>query len=383
MSRQWWGARALGVGVLACGIAVAGVGPAWADSRAATVGVPSSVVVTGLSSVSEGRVEGEGQALSPELAAAIEEARRQVTSMAKTHPAAEVRTSAWNALRSSRGDDALLEWFAPGAGFDYAKQRSRETRARNKAFCERVAATHTAEFSPKVRTAATRALKGSAAEQAAFVMTGYAQAQQLDRTVRESGERQRLEVTLKERDFVRDRADQDEGEQVRVAARWALRPGAADTDVAEFFGYGWATGAALDLEAYRTRVADAEAVRHYTLTRLIGKATDAEAAVLGAADAAKARAEAKRAWKAVAEHSDAARRAWLAEQAAATAQAENWRTVVALSREPAQELWKAISATAETNQKAWAGEQTRAQEAAAFWQAMHDRAQDGENRTRG
>ncbi|MFD9377851.1 hypothetical protein ACFWBH_20290 [Streptomyces sp. NPDC059999] len=383
MSRQWWGTRALGIGVLACGIAIGGVGPAWADAHAATVAAPSSVVVTGVSSVSEGRVEGERQALSPELAAAVEEARRQVTSMAKTHPAAEVRTSAWNALRSSRGDEALLEWFAPGAGFDYAKQRARETRARNKAFCERVAATHTAGFSPEVRAAATRALKGSAAEQAAFVTTGYAQAQQLDRTARESGERQRLEVTAKERGFVRDRADQDVGEQVRGAARWALRPGAADTDVAEFFGYGWATGAALDLEAYRTQAADTEAVRHYTLTRLVREATDAEAAVLDAADAAKARAEAERAWEALSEHSDAARRAWLAEQAAATAQAENWRAVAALSRESAQELWKSISATAETNQKAWAGEQSRAQEVAAFWQAMHDRAQDGESRTRG
>ncbi|MEV6576314.1 hypothetical protein [Streptomyces sp. NPDC051577] len=382
MSRQWWGTRALGVAVLAGGIAIGGMGPAWADSRAAAA-ASSPVVDTAVPSAFAGSADGEGQALSPELAAAIEEARRQVTSMAKTHPAAEVRTSAWNALRSSRGDDALLEWFAPDGGFDYAKQRARETRARNKAFCERVAATHTVGFSPEVRAAATRALKGSAAEQAAFVKTGYAQAQQLDRAAREAGERQWLEVTAKERDFVRGRADQDAGEQVRVAARWALRPGAADTDVAEFFGYGWATGATLDLEAYRTRVADADAVRHYTLTRLIKEATDAEAAVRGAADGAKSRAEANQAWNAVSEHSDAARRAWLAEQAAATVQAENWRAVVALSREPAQELWKTISATVETTQKAWAGEQTRAQEAAAFWQAMHDRAQDGENRTRG
>ncbi|MEU9801459.1 hypothetical protein [Streptomyces sp. NPDC051000] len=382
MSRQWWGARALGVGVLASGIAVAGVGPAWAEARAAAF-VPSSVAATGAPSVFADPAGASGQALSPELAAAIEEARRQVTSMAKTHPAAEVRTSAWNALRSSRGDEALIEWFAPGGGFDYAKQRARETRARNKAFCERVAATHTAGFSPEVRAAATRALKGSAAEQAAFVKTGYADAQQRDRTARESGERQRLEVEARDRDFVRDRADQDPGEQVRVAARWALRPGAADTDVAEFFGYGWATGAVLDLEAYRTQVADAEAVRHHTLTRLVREATDAEAAVRGAADAAKARAEAERAWKAVSEHSGEARRAWLAEQAAAAAQAEHWQAVVALSRDSARELWKTISATAETGQGAWAGEQTRAQEAAAFWQTMYDRARDGENRTRG
>ncbi|MEV3987927.1 hypothetical protein AB0J57_03375 [Streptomyces sp. NPDC049837] len=323
-----------------------------------------------------------GRPDSPELAAAIEEARRRVTSLAKTHPAAEVRTSAWNALRSSRGDEALIEWLAPGGGFDYAKQRARDTRARNKAFCERVVATHTEGFSPEVRAAALRALKGGAAEQAAFVKTGYAEAQGRDRTAREAGERQRLEISAKDRDFVRGVGERGPGEQVRVAAQWAQRPGATDADVQEFFGYGWATGAVLDLEAYRTRIADAEAVRHHMLTGLIQEATAAEAAVKGAADAARARAEAELAWKAVSEHAGAAQRAWLAEQAAAADQAENWRAVALLSRESAEQLWKAISGTAESHQNAWAAEQAGAEHAAAFWKAMFDLAQDGESRTR-
>ncbi|WP_328966580.1 hypothetical protein [Streptomyces sp. NBC_00239] len=363
-------------GVLAGGIAVAGLAPAWADARTAA---PSSV--TAASSLAP--ADQPGQTLSPELAEAIAEARKRVTLTAKTHPAAEVRTSAWNALRSSRGDEALFEWLAPGGGFDYARQRARETRARNRAFCERVAATHTTGFSPEVRAAALRALKGGVTEQAAFVKTGYADAQRRDRTAREAGEQQRLEVAAKDREFVRALGEQDPGEQVRVAAQWAVRPGAAEPDVAEFFGYGWATGAALDLEAYRTRVADAETMRHHALTRLIREATAAEAAVKGAADAAKARAEAERAWQAVSEHAGAAQRAWLAEQAAATAQAQNWRAIAALSRESAEQLWKVISGTAEGNQDAWAGEQAGAEEAAAFWQAMYDRARDGENRTRG
>ncbi|MFD5427274.1 hypothetical protein [Streptomyces sp. NPDC127084] len=378
MSRQWWGARTVAVGVLSGAIAVAGVGPAWAGVRteaaAPASGAPS------VSVVAAGEAE---QTFSPELAAAIDEARRRVTSMAKTHPAAEVRTSAWNALRSSRGDEALVEWLAPGGGFDYAKQRARDSRARNKAYCERVVATHTVEFSPEVRAAAARALKGSAAEQAAFVRTGYAEAQRRDRAAREDGVRQQLEVGARDRDFVRELGERDPGEQVRVAARWALRPGAVDADVAEFFGYGWATGAALDLEAYRTRVADAETLRHHTLTLLIREATAAEAAVRGAADAAAARAEAERAWKAVSEHADAAQRAWLAEQAAAAAQAENWQAVALLSQESAQQLWKAISGTADSSRSAWAGESAGARDAAAFWQAMFDRAQDGESRARG
>ncbi|MFG2999830.1 hypothetical protein [Streptomyces sp. NPDC048340] len=371
MSRQWWGARTAAAGVLAGGIAIGGVAPAWAD---APVAAAASSTVPGAQAE---------QTLSPELAAAIEEARRRVTSMAKTHPAAEVRTSAWNALRSSRGDEALLEWLAPGGGFDYAKQRARETRARNKAFCERVVATHTVGFSPEVRAAAARALKGSVAEQAAFVKTGYADAQRRDRTAREATEQQRLEVAAKDRDFVRALGEHDPGEQVRVAAQWALRPGTTDTDVAEFFGYGWATGAALDLEGYRTRVADGETLRHHTLTLLIREATAAEEAVKDSADAAQARAAAERAWKAVSAHADAAQRAWLAEQTAAAAQAENWRAVALLSRESAEELWKAISGTAETNQGAWAGEQAGAVEAAAFWKATFEQAQNGETRARG
>ncbi|OEJ34801.1 hypothetical protein [Streptomyces subrutilus] len=382
MSRQWWGGRTAAAGVLAGGIAITGVAPAWADAEMAAT-APSSVSIAPSASSAVPGVQAE-QTPSPELAAAIEEARRRVTSMAKTHPAAEVRTSAWNALRSSRGDEALLEWLAPGGGFDYAKQRARDTRARNKAFCERVVATHTVGFSPEVRAAAARALKGSVAEQAAFVRTGYADAQQRNRAAREATEQQRLEVAARDRDFVRTLGERDPGEQVRVAAQWALRPGATtDTDVAEFFGYGWATGAALDLEAYRTRVADGETVRHHTLTLLIREAAAAEAAVKDAADAAQARAAAERAWKAVSEHADAAQRAWLAEQAAAAAQAENWRAVALLSQQSAEELWKAISGTAETSRGAWAGEQAGAVDAAAFWKAMFERAQDGESRVRG
>ncbi|MER7765032.1 hypothetical protein, partial [Streptomyces sp. NPDC097619] len=292
-NRRVRAARTLTVAVLVAGIAVGAGGPAWAAT-----GAPAAGAFSATASAAE-------PSTPSELTAAVEEARRRVTTMAKTHPAAEVRTSAWNALRSTRGDEALLEWLAPGGGFDYAKQRARETRARNKAFCERVIATHPASFSPEVRAAATRALKGSVAEQAAFVKTGYAEAERRDRAAREAGQQQKLRVAAEDRAFVRSTADHDPGEQVRVAAQWALRPGAADPDVAEFFGYGWATGASLDLEAYRTRVADAEAARHHVLTRLVREAAAAEAAVAEAADAARARAEAERAWQAVSAHAEA------------------------------------------------------------------------------
>ncbi|MFF4406272.1 hypothetical protein [Streptomyces sp. NPDC001404] len=371
MSRQWWVAQALAASMLAGGIAVAGVAPAWADVPTVTATVPAAQPADQLASL---------------RSAAAEDARNRVHYYALYHPAAEVRTSAWNALRNSRGDEAITEWLAPGGGFDYAKQRARDTRARNKAYIERVVRTHTPEFSPQVRAAAERALKGSVAEQAAFVKSGYAEAQQRDRAAREADMQHKLEVAAKDREFVSSLAEHDPGEQVRTAAQWALRAGAGDADVVEFYGYGWVTGGALDLEEYRTRIADAEAVRHSTLNRLIDEAAAAEKALQGSADAAKARAEAERAWKAVADHAAAAQLAWLAEQAAARAQAENWQNVAnaaKAAKESADGIWKNIGDPAAANQDAWAREQSGAGDAAAFWKDMFTRAQDGENRVKG
>ncbi|MFF4603519.1 hypothetical protein ACFY12_12315 [Streptomyces sp. NPDC001339] len=315
--------------------------------------------------------------------AAADSARKEVRRLATGHPAAEVRVSAWNVLRNSRGDEAIAEWLAPGGGYDYARDRARTTRSRNKAFCERVIRTHPQEFSPQVRAAAERALKGTAADQAAFAKTGYAEAQRRDRAAREVDDQRQQEVSAKEREFVRQLAERDPGEQVRVAAQWALRAGATDADVAEFYGYGWVSGATLDLEAYRARIADAETVRHHTLSRLIAEAAAAEAAVKDAADAAKARAEAERAWQAVADHADAARKAWLAEQAAAETQSKNWRSIAEAAKGSADGIWKNITDPAEANRDTWAKEQADAAETAGFWQNMFDQARDGEQRVKG
>ncbi|MCC3776838.1 hypothetical protein K6I33_001297 [Streptomyces sp. UNOB3_S3] len=353
--------------VLTGGVAVAGVAPAWADAPA-VVADPA------------GQPADEAAAAK---AAAAQEARDYVLKVAKTNPAAEVRTSAWNALRSTRGDEAIAEWLAPGGGFDAARRRAWDGRARNRQFCERVVRTHSVEFSPEARAAAERALKGTAADQAAFVRTGYAEAQKRDRAVREADTKHKLEVAAKDRDFVSSVAGHDPGEQVRVAAQWALRPGATDADVAEFFGYGWASGATLDFEAFATRIADAEKVRLATLARLVEDADVAEKAVKGSADAAKARAEAERAWKAVAEHSEAARKAWLAEREAAAAQAENWQNIAKAAQESSDELWKNIGKSAGTNQGNWSQEQADALKSATFWQDMFDKARNGEARVKG
>ncbi|MFC4517603.1 hypothetical protein [Streptomyces ehimensis] len=368
MKPQRWLAQMIVAGLLAGGGVLVGVAPAQADA-----------LVSGDTAADQS----SGGELALMRAVVAEDARNRVMHYAKYHPAAEVRVSAWNALRSARGDEAIAEWLAPGGGFDYAKQLARNTRARNKAFCERVVATHPQAFSPEVRAAAERALKGTDADRAAFVRVGYVEAQQRDRTAREADTQRKVELASKDRDFVRSLGEHDPGEQVRVAAQWALRSGATDVDVTEFFGYGWSIGGTLDLEAYRLRVADAEMVRRAVLSRLIEKAAAAEESVKGAADAVKARAEAEVAWKAVSEHAGAAQKAWLAEQEAAAAQAVNWQKIARAAKESADGLWQNIGQSAEANQGSWTEEQSEAAKVAGFWQDMFDRAQGAESRVRG
>ncbi|MEU2391284.1 hypothetical protein [Streptomyces sp. NPDC007369] len=314
---------------------------------------------------------------------AAEAARDRVLRLAKSGLPAEIRASAWNALRSTRGDTAIAEWLTPGGGYDLAKQRLRDTRVRNRAFCERVVATHTAGFSPEVRDAAERALKGTDADRAAFAKTGYAEAQLRDRAAREADAQHPLEIADRDRELVRRMAEQEPGEHVRVAAQWAVRPGASDADIAEFFGYGWASGAALDLEAHRLRRADAEVRRHHALSGLIQQAVAAERDLATAANTARARAEAERAWRAVADNAEAAQDAWLADQEAARAQAERWREIARVSRESADAVWKNITALAEVREGDWTKEQAEAAETAVFWTDMFDRALAGELRVKG
>ncbi|WP_234440541.1 hypothetical protein [Streptomyces rimosus] len=370
MRRQWWIAQALTCSVLVGASAVAGTAPAWADAP-----VSASAAHGGASAQ-------DSDAAALMTAEAAEQARKEVLNYAMTNPYAEVRMSAWNALRSD-DPEAVQKWLAPGGGYTFARNRARSLRARNKAYIERIIRTHPASYSPEVRAAAERALKGSFDDQEKFVRTGYAEAQQRDRAKRDADTQHKQVIAAANREFVGRLAEQDPGEQVRTAARWALRPGATDDDIAEFYGYGWASGAALDLESHRSRIADEESLRHYQLTRLIQMAAAAEEAVKGAADAAQARANAERAWQAVAGHADAARKAWLAEQATAETQSKNWRAIAEHAKTSADDIWKNIADPAGTTGDAWTKQQAGAVESAAFWQNMFDRAMEGEKRVKG
>ncbi|CAM5263855.1 hypothetical protein SXANM310S_02717 [Streptomyces xanthochromogenes] len=360
------------VALLACGGSLlAGTGPARADS-------PVRTVIS-----SRAAAEQPTDEAADLKAAAAESARAYVHSIAVSKLPAELRVSAWNALRNSRGDAAITDWMAPGGGYAYTKQRLKDSRVQNRTFCERVVSTNSEEFSPAVRAAAQKALKGTDADRAAFVKSGYALAREHDRATREADAQHRQEVADGDREFVGTLATRALGEQVRVAAQWAVRPGATDADAAEFYNYGWATAGALDLEAHRLRVTDTEMLRRAGLTQLITQAQAAEAAVRNAADAAKARAEAEAAWKAVSEHADAAQKAWIAEQEAAAAQAENWRNIAKAAKESTNGLWKAIGDPAEANGASWAEEKAAATGSARFWQDMFQQARNAENRVKG
>ncbi|MEW9510940.1 MULTISPECIES: hypothetical protein [Streptomyces] len=353
-------ATALTVALLICG------SPAWA----ATPVPPASAVVTADEAASV-------------TALAAEAARNEVTRIAKSSLPAELRTSAWNALRSTLGDEAIAAWLEPGGGYDLAKQRLRDTRTRNRLFCERVVVTHPPAFSPQVNAAAKNAVKGSDNDRAVFVRTGYEQAQQRDRTARAADTAHQQEVAARERDFVRGLSVADPGAEVRVAAQWAMRPGATDTDVAEFFGYGWVNGATLDLEGYRLRVADGETRRHHALSLLLRAAVAAEEALRGASDAAAARAEAERAWQAVAAHAQGAETAWRVEREHAGKQAEAWKGVQALAQGAADELWKRLADPAGENERSWSREEQDAVGSAAFWQDILRQAREGGTRVAG
>ncbi|MFD7962135.1 hypothetical protein ACFV5J_15165 [Streptomyces zaomyceticus] len=373
MRLHGWAAHTVVAAALAGGL-LAGAAPARADGGApeAALGTPAAPPADHASDIAFD--------IAAEAAA---EARARVERLAKSALPAEIRTSAWNALRSTRGDAAVAEWLAPGGGYDAAKQRIRDARSRNRTFCERVVRTHPVSFSPEVRAAAERALKGSDADRAAFVKTGYAAAELRDRSVREADAQHRLEIAARDRAFVLALATEAPGEHVRTAAQWALRPGSADADVTEFFGYGWANAAMLDMEAYRLNTADAEVRRHHVLSGLVDRAAAVERTVETAADKEKARADAVLAWQAVAGHADAARLAWLAQQESARVQAENWRGVTTLAEGSGGELWKHIVAPARARAAEWEQEQAQAGEAALFWQGMADRARASAARLEG
>lgn len=301
-----------------------------------------------------------------------------VTWIARKDPREVVRISAKTALYlSSDRDRAVAQFLA--SGYQSAIKRAAATRARNLDFAKRILATTSQLASPEVYAAAEAAVSGTDVDQAWFVRTGYAAAKGRDQAAREADGAQKKALLDSDRLLVATLRDTDPGPQVQASAAWALRDGATDTDIVDFFAHGWLNGASLDLEVHRSRIADAAVEWHRTIDGLVKTAEAAEAAAVATADEAK-RAQALRDWQKVRDLTDTANDAWAEAERVARAQAANWREVAAAALNATGPNWAHIAAPAAANELEWAEELTTATGEATYWSDLYTKALAGEQR---
>lgn len=306
-----------------------------------------------------------------------------VRQVALFHSEALVRVAAWNAMRSPDGEPALKAFVL--TGFAEARQRAQQAAARNRDFAQRVLASYSAAYSPLVHAAADRVLKGSDADRDWFARTGFADAKARDEQAREADEQHRQVIAQEDRDFVTLLATQDPGEQVRLAAQHATRPGGTDADIREFFATDWMAAAELDVEIFRQRSQEAGVGFLAIIPGLVADAQEAEQEALATSGAAaeQARAVAARAWATSKEKADAAQQAWTDEETLCADQARYWQTIVDRYQGQTDPLWTAIAATADKNRSAWAVEDSFAGGQAGHWLDVQQEAQAGYDRMSG
>ncbi len=304
--------------------------------------------------------------------------RAFVRFIATRHPQGTVRAAAWLALTSSTPDAAVARFL--GSGYEAARARAAARNAQNMDFAKRILATHTAEYSPEVHAAAKRAVNGSDADREIFARTGYAQAAERDRQVREADGRHAAALVQADRDYVAVLRDSDPGPQVRVSAGWALRAGATDADLVEFFAYGWAGGARLDLEMHQSAIADADVRWRATINRLVVEAQAAERAAREAQGeaAAAARAAAAASWREVGTEVAKPRSAWSQAEEVAARQAATWQAIALAAAGAESVNWESIAESSVTTGAAWNTERDTAAEQARYWQGLLDQARAAE-----
>ena len=341
----------------------------WAATAAVAVAVSGGVAGTG--PVLAAGLPTVSAAVAVDQAAAD---RTFVRWLARSDPRANLRAAAWSALLADDVDAGVAKFLA--SGYDFAKKRAAQSRARNADFARRVVATHTVTHSPQVHAAAQYALDHGDAALEAFVRTGYAQAKERDRLDRQADGEHAAAIVQADRDFVAQLRDADPGPQVRAAAAFALRAGSTDADVVEFFAFDWANAAALDAQTYRTRCADDDTLWRAQVRRLLADALAAEKAAreAGAEAAAQARAAAARAWATVGAQTAPARSAWADAEAIAARQAQTWNDVALAAAGATSPNWQVIAGTAQTTQEQWTAERANAAEQAAYWTSLYEQA---------
>ncbi|MBL7260836.1 hypothetical protein [Paractinoplanes lichenicola] len=287
-------------------------------------------------------------------------------------PRLAVRSAARGALQG--GPEAIATFLL--TGWDAAILRAEQTRTRNVDFTKRMINTHPLQFYPRVNAAGRRALAGTDEQLAEFVSSGYAKALELDRKDIQDDADQAAAIRQGDRDYVTLLSTEDPGAQVRAWAGRAVAPGTTDADVVEFFRYGWVTASGLDMQTFRTRLADEDRRWHLKSRELVVDAQRAEAAARDTAGEAQvqARAAAARAWALVGAQTGPAKVAWADAEQVALRQADTWLLVSQAAANSASTNWLTIAAASQDARADWETERANAAAQAASWTALHQQA---------
>lgn len=290
-----------------------------------------------------------------------------------------VRSAARRALLR-RHPDAIAQFWS--SDHPYALKLSQRLATRNADFARRMLALHTEAHSPHVHAAARRAVYGGTLAQAQFARTGFAQAKEQDRLAREANRSYEQTLTQADRDVVKALAADAPGVQVRASAAHAVRPGASDADLVEFFAHDWAVAAALDADLHLQAWSDKNAVWRVQLRQLVRDAQAAEQAAgnSSAEASALARQTAARAWASAKDRAAEAGSKWRDAAAAADRQAQHWRQVAELAAQQATPNWEVISRSATATAARWSAERQAAAKQAAAWTSDYEAAWAAEQR---
>ena len=289
-------------------------------------------------------------------------------------PRLAVRSAARGALLSSLGEKAITDFL--NTGWDAAINRAAQTTARNIEFTTRMVRTHPVQYYPRVNAGGQRALAGTEAMLQEYVSTGYAKALELDRKDISDDNDAAEAIRQDDRTFITTLSTEDPGAQVRAWAGRAIAPGTTDADVVEFFRYGWVTAYGLDMQKYRTSLADQDRRWRVQIQKLV---TDAQAAEKAARETAgeaqeQMRAAAARAWGDVSAGTGPARVAWADAEQVALRQAETWLLISQAAGTATSTNWETIAASSVDARADWLTEQENARTQAATWSALYQQA---------
>lgn len=295
-------------------------------------------------------------------------------------PRGNVRIGALQAWSSRAPEAAAVLYFT--SDFAFVQSFSETEGNRNTDFARRVVATQTAALAPAVNAAAQRAVNGTSTDRKAFANTGFAAARETDRQSRATSGQLAAALTQDDREYVASLATNAPGAQVRAAAALATQPGAGDGALVEFFAYDWSSAGRADLDAFRRATVDSETARYGQADTLVDAAQAADKAVVDAApeNVVQAKADAAKAWQAVADLTVPSRAAWSGAQVVAARQDTAWWDVVTHSRDIGGLNWHGIVDRAGDYQNQWKGDTAFAVAQSAYWDALLLQANDGVQR---